>query len=319
MAASSAIDITYVPADCGSVIYGKSKAPAAFKSVGLASKLSEAGQRQVVEHEALQAPAIWQRTGFRHGGVRNEDLNVEVCTKVHDALQANLARQNATLPFQLIIGGECCMLPGIMKAFWGHYDGLGKRVALVYIDADTDLNTPSDAKSTGTLASQSMTHLIGAPSGLQSMKDFARKDGRPLCDASNTIFFGLNMSFAGNKPEHFAYLYDKQYRVIPSSAVAENPKTQAAAALEYLEDQSVDAIFVHLDVDSIDPGEFPLANMPNWTGVRFETMMEALAVLLSHTKIIGLCVAEVNPDHDPGLLMTKMLTSRIVEMSKSRI
>lgn len=126
------------------------------------------------------------------------------------------------------------------------------------------------------------------------------------------------MSFPGNKPDHFGYLYDKKYRVISSSAVAKEPEEQAEAALQYLEQQGVHAIIVHLDVDTIDPGEFPLANMPNYTGVKFEAMMKALAVLLRHKSTAALCVAEVNPDHDPGLAMTQMLSRKLAGMLGSR-
>ena len=41
--ASRSISITYVPADCGSIIPGKSKAPKAFQDVGIADKLTEDG------------------------------------------------------------------------------------------------------------------------------------------------------------------------------------------------------------------------------------------------------------------------------------
>jgi arginase len=74
--------------------------------------------------------------------------------------------------------------------------------------------------------------------------------------------FGINMSNPSNKPEHLGYLLDHGYRVISSSAVAQQPVQQATAALRFLEER-VDVIVVHLDVDSIDPRMFPLANVPN--------------------------------------------------------
>ncbi|ETN36408.1 uncharacterized protein HMPREF1541_08685 [Cyphellophora europaea CBS 101466] len=314
MAASFSVDITYVPADCGSVIFGKSKAPDAFKSVNTAAHLRSVGCDSVAEHEALSAPANWRSTTFDPGSVRNESLNVEVCNKVRDALANNLSAAPERPPFQLILGGECCMLPGILSAFWSYYASLGKRVGLVYIDADTDLHSPADASSTGNLGAQTLTHLADAPGGLKSMKEFSRPDGRPLCDASNTVLFGLNMTAPINRREHFAYLYEKHYRVVPSLSVAANPVHQATQALSYLEEQGMDIILVHLDVDAIDPGEFPLANLPNYTGVQFEEMMKALEVLMAHKKTSALSVAEVNPDHDPGLSMTRMLSDELVRI-----
>ena len=90
------------------------------------------------------------------------------------------------------------------------------------------------------------------------------------------------------------------------------PSNKAAtAALTFLEER-VDVIVVHLDVDSIDPRMFPLANVPNYTGIDFDQMMQALGVILGSEKVGGLVIAEVNPDHDPGLKMTKQLVGVIV-------
>ena len=318
MAASSSVTITYVPADCGSIIPGKSKAPQAFRDVGIVSKLKSAGL-SVSEHHALDVPARFSATTFAHGSVRNEGFNVYVCKKVSSAIEFNLMAASHTPPFQLILGGECCMLPAILNAFWLHADVQDppKRVGLVYIDADTDLSSPADPKSKGNLAGMNMTHLLQAPGGLQSMKAFARPSGEPVCDASNTVLFGINMSSAGNTPEHFTYLFDNGYKLISSAAVALDPEQRAKEALKYLEER-VDVIMVHLDVDAIDAQMFPLANIPNFTGVTFEHMMQALNVFLSSAKIGGLTVAEVNPDHDPGLHMVEQLTNELVEMLEAR-
>ena len=189
------------------------------------------------------------------------------------------------------------MLPAIRKAFWQHADlqSSPKRVGLIHIDADTDIASPSVPQSTGNLAGMNMTHLMQLPGGLESMKEFVRPSGKPVCDSTNTVLFGINMSFAGNKPEHFAYLFDNGYKLISSAAVALEPEQRAREALKYLEDR-VDVITVHLDVDSIDPKMFPLADLPNFTGVTFEQRVQALKVFLGSSKIGGLTVAEVNPD-----------------------
>ena len=42
----------------------------------------------------------------------------------------------------------------------------------------------------------------------------------------------------------------------------------------------------------------------------FEQMMRAMSIFLGS----ALTVAEVNPDHDPGLVMTARLTGELVEM-----
>ncbi|KAH8714609.1 hypothetical protein BGZ61DRAFT_449322 [Ilyonectria robusta] len=317
MATSRSISVTYVPADCGSIIPGKSKAPQAFQDVGIINKLRDAGL-SVSENHALEYPATFSASTFVPGGVRNEYVNVSVCKSVRHAISQNLD-SSVQPPFQLILGGECCMLPAILSSFWQHAGSQSppKRVGLIYIDADTDLTSPTDPSSIGTFAGMNMAHLIRLPGALKSMEQFSRPSGEPVCDASNTVFFGTNMSLPGNKPEHFAYLFDNNYKVVNSASLAREPEQRAREALKYLEDK-VDIIMVHLDVDSIDPGTFPLANVPNFTGVMFEEMMRALKVFLGSKKVKGLTVAEVNPDHDPGLDMVERLTDQVVGMLAAR-
>jgi arginase len=319
MAASRSVSITYVPADCGSIIPGKSKAPKAFQDVGIVSNLRDAGISSISEHHALKSSATFSAVTFAPGGVRNEDINISVCEDVERTISKNLSSSSDKPDFQLILGGECCMLPAILSAFWKHAESqyIPKRVGLIYIDADTDLTSPIDTASIGTFAGMNMAHLVRLPGTLPRMEQFSRSSGEAVCDATNTVFFGTNMSLPGNRPEHFKYLFDNNYKVISSSSVAKDPEQRARETLEYLQDK-VDIIMVHLDVDSIDPGTFPLANVPNFTGVEFENMMRALKVLLSSDHVAGLTVAEVNPDHDPGLSMVERLTSRIVEMLAAR-
>ncbi|KAJ3492692.1 hypothetical protein NLG97_g5209 [Lecanicillium saksenae] len=320
MAASESVSITYVPADCGSVIPGKSKAPKAFRDVGIVRKLREAGVPSVTEYHALDQPARFSPSTWEPGGARNEEINIAVCEKVRRSMEASLRAVPTGPDFQLILGGECCMLPGLVSAYWDYASAQSppKRVGLVYIDADTDLTSSIDPTSTGTFAGMTMVHLAGLSGELPKMRQFARATGEAVCDATNTVFFGTNMSSPGNKPSHFQYMFDQNYKVVSSNAVADAPKLRATEALRYLE-ENVDTIIVHLDVDSIDPGTFPLANVPNYTGVEFESMMAALGVFLSSDKTGGLVIAEANPDHDPGLDMFGKLVDAIAKMLGNRL
>ena len=126
------------------------------------------------------------------------------------------------------------------------------------------------------------------------------------------VLFGLNIDSAANKRDHLGYLFDNNFRVVTSQAVQQAPTSTAQAALRWLEGQ-VDYIVVHLDVDVIDPGQFPLCNVPNWTGLGFQECMASVKEFLKSEKVIAFSVAEVNPDHDPGLEMTERLVNEIVD------
>jgi arginase len=317
MAAPDQITIVEVPSDVGSVFAGKSRAPAAIKSTGLVSKLEEVGYT-VNQLNALPDGNIeWRQSSLGPNGVRSEEAAVAACHSVKQTIATSLRTQKpeSAFPFQLILGGECLICPAVMSAFSHHSPS--KRFGLLYIDADCDLSVPGEAGGTGNIAGMTLTHLTLRTGALDSMKTFSKPDGSGVVDSSSTVLFGLNSASPANKRDHLGYLFSENFRVITSSAIAEAPETRAKQALSWLEER-VDYILLHLDVDVIDPGEFPLGNVPNWTGVGFSETMTALRLFLKSSKIVGLIIAEVNPDHDPGLDMTRKLVHEVVEGLKER-
>jgi len=193
-----------------------------------------------------------------------------------------------------------------------------KRIGLLYVDADCDLTYPHEPSSSGNIAGMTLTHLTLRPGALQSMREFSKLDGSGVVDSSNIVLFGLNSSSPANKRDHLGYLFNENFRVITSSAVAADAVARATEALSWLEER-VDYILVHLDVDVIDSGLFPLGNIPNYTGVDFTEIMTAMRIFLASRKAIGLTIAEVNPDHDPGLRMTCRLVDEITLSMKARL
>ncbi|KAI9662607.1 MAG: hypothetical protein M1821_008774 [Bathelium mastoideum] len=309
--ASKVINIITVASDIGSIYAGKSRAPAAFQTKGLQQKLRAAGY-QVTELNALSdASAGWVASSREPNGARNEVRTVQACTQVSKTIASALDNQEPPI-FQLILAGECLYCSAILSAYWRHLDGTPKRVGLIYVDADCDLYTPTEPNSSGNIAGMTLTHLTLRDGALDSMKALCRPDGSGVVDSSNTVLFGLNIDSPANKRDHLGYLLDNNFRVVTSHSVQRAPVENAQAALHWLEER-VDYIVVHLDVDVIDPGEFPLCNVPSWTGLGFEETMAAVKIFLKSEKSIALSVAEVNPDHDPGLKMTERLVDEIVD------
>jgi arginase family enzyme len=306
------IQIINIPSDIGSIYAGKSRAPAAFKSKGLQSKLERLGS-VVKECETVPSgSAGWKKSDRSPNGARNEVTTVDACKEVKKTIN-NQLRESPD--FQLIVGGECLYCPAILSAYSQFYFAnteSEKRIGLVYMDADCDLYTPGDTNASGNIAGMTLTHMTLRDGALDSMKEFCCPHGSGVVDNDNIVLFGLNTTSEANKREHLGYLFDNNFRVVTSSAVQKAPVERAQEALCWLEER-VDYIIVHLDVDVIDPGEFPLCNVPNWTGLGFEECMAALKVFLKSEKAVALSVAEVNPDHDPGLEMTGALVDEIID------
>ncbi|KAF2110239.1 hypothetical protein BDV96DRAFT_651379 [Lophiotrema nucula] len=312
---SKVINLVNVPSDIGSIYAGKSRAPAAFADAGLQEKLKDGGF-EVNEFQAFEnaMPAGWVASTREPNGAKNETKTVEACQQVRDtvaaALKHNQKGEIERPDFQVILAGECLYCPAILSSYWGHFKG-EKRIGLIYIDADCDLYAPVEPNGSGNIAGMTLTHLTLREGALESMKTFARPDGSGVVSNDNIVLFGTNMQSGTNKREHLAYLFDNDYRVFTSQTVQRMPTETGTAALEWMEER-VDYILVHLDVDVIDPDTFPLCNVPSYTGLGFEQCMAALRVLLKSDKCVALSVAEVNPDHDPGLLMTGRLVNELV-------
>ncbi|KAF2997665.1 hypothetical protein E8E13_005764 [Curvularia kusanoi] len=313
----STVSVTHIPADCGCMIPGTSKAPEAFRAAGLITKLNRVGIA-TEEHHALGSPARYSVTDFGLGSVRNLSLNVDVCSRVYATLASSISASSEFFPpFHLVIGGEHCQLQPVLAALARSQRYSRKGIGLICINTDLDLSSPTDADSHGYFASMVTTYLLQLPGSLKEMEQYSRPDGRALCDACNMFFLGTSTSNSGNKPEHISYILDHGFEVISSKALASGPEGAARSALAYFQDE-VDAIFVHLDVDSIDARLFPLANVPSFTGIGFEEMMRAVSVLVRSQMVCGLMITEVNPDHDPELEMVTRLTDNIVEMLSKR-
>lgn len=307
--ASKTITVVNVPSDIGSLYAGKSRAPAAIQSTGLQKKLESVGY-QVKELSAFSgSSASWISSNREPNGARNETGTVEACKNVSNTISEGLKGQDRP-DFQLILAGECLYCPAILSAYWKHLDGTSKRVGMIYMDADCDLFTPKEGS--GNIAGMTLTHLTLRDGALDSMKPLSRPDGTGVIDSSNMVLYGLNINAEVNQRNHLGYLFDNNFRVVTAQSVQRSPAETAQAALRWMEEQ-VDYIVVHLDVDVIDPGTFPLCNVPNWTGLGFEETMTALKIFLKSEKTVALSLAEVNPDHDPGLKMTETLVNEIVD------
>ncbi len=94
----------------------------------------------------------------------------------------------------------------------------------------------------------------------------------------------------------------------PAPAVRADPAGQARQARAYLERRTV-AYLVHLDVDVLDTGLFPLANFPHFAGLTLDQVCVCLNEFTGGEKFGGLVITELNPDHDPDGQLIKTLVA----------
>jgi arginase len=284
------VSVLGVPTSAGSHNPGQEKAPAAWRAAGLIGELRAAG---LDVEDRGDLPAAPYRPVEPADGLRDVDRVVEVARRVGDEVAA--IRADGRLP--LVLGGDCTITLGALAGFG---DG-----GLVYFDGDADLATPerSDSAVADTMG---MTHMLGG--GSPRLAGFASRS--PLLRPGQVVLFGFDP--AELDTAEWTELVSRHLYAAPAPAVRADPAGQAGAARAYLE-RRTGAYLVHLDVDVLHTGLFPLANFPHFAGLTLEEARVCLNEFTSGEKFGGLVITEVNPDHDPDGQLVKTLVGVVAE------
>jgi len=279
------VSVVGVPTSAGSHNPGQDKAPAAWRAAGLIDDLRAAGLDVEDRGDLTAAP---YRPVEPADGLRDLERVVAVAREVAGEVAA--IRADGRLP--LVLGGDCTITLGALAGF-----GAG---GLVYFDGDADLNTPerSDSAVADTMG---MTHMLGGGS-----PRLARLGSRsPLLRPGQVVLFGFDPGELDTG--QWTELVSRHLYAAPAPAVRADPAGQARQARAYLE-RRTGAYLVHLDVDVLHTGLFPLANFPHFAGLTLDQASVCLNEFTSGEKFGGLVITEVNPDHDPDGRLLRTLS-----------
>lgn len=326
------IAITECPTGVGATFHGLSRGPDALISAGIIDKLQAMGTYTISSSRPFEPIEGSFGAPKDNIEIKDEALAVDINRKIKRRILTNLAGQDgkvsASPPLQLILGGVCTMCPAIVSALQETLEPR-RKIGIIWFDADADLSIPNETPdSTNIIAFMAFSQMTMREGALQSMKEFSapKLDGAAtivgVSNPGNTVLFGLNTTHQAVIPrDHLTYLMDNHYRVFSAKAIQQSVKAArscATQALEYLTANGCDAFVVHVDVDAIDAKEFPLGNVPSFTGTSFEQFMAALDVFITDRRVLGLNLTEMNPDRDTGLVMTRQLVAGVVESFKRR-
>jgi arginase len=274
--AGQRVSILGVPTSAGSHNPGQDKAPAAWRAAGLADGLRRAGLDVEDRGDLPAAP-------FRPVPPADGLRDIERVVTVARAVAAEVAAIRAHRRLPLILGGDCTITLGVLAGFG--------EAGLVYFDGDADLATPERSES-AVADTMGMTHMLGG--GSPRLAGLSSRD--PLLRPEQVALFGFDP--AELDTGEWTELVSRHLYAAPAPAVRADPAGQARAALAYLE-RRTDTYLVHLDVDVLHTGLFPLANFPHFAGLTLDQVSAALTAFTCSEKFGGLVITEVNPDHDP--------------------
>jgi arginase len=277
---------------------GTEKAPAALRAAGLVEKLKNIGYEVADLGDCV--PRLFA-DDEEHRRARNLPAIVAGLNdlKVH----AEVAIKSGALV--LVLGGDCAQVIGLLTGARRYY----KHLNLFWMDRDADLNTPASTPS-GRIDGMVVASIIG-----RGAPELVRFWGEtPLVREPDVLLFGLErvdppeQDFLSKSPLRYVYAADIQ------------KKGAAAAtrdALAHLHAESREFI-LHVDTDIIAQEEFPAVNVPGSGGLTFDDVRQSLREVLSQKTLLGLDVAQYNPDRDPDGSGAQKLVELLVDALAAR-
>ena len=283
------------PSSAAGFLAGGEKAPAALRAAGLLERLQGAGY-EVTDHG--DCPARLFADDEEHRRARNLK---EIVAGLNDLrLRAEVAVKSGALV--LVLGGDCAQVIGLLAGSRRYY----KHVNLLWFDRDADLNTPASTPS-GRIDGMVVAHVIGR--GAPELVRFWGES--PLVREPDVTLFGLErvdppeQEFLTRSP--MRYIYAADIRLKGGTSAAQRALASVHAdAHEFV---------LHLDTDVLANDEFPAVNVPDSVGegLRLKDARAALREFVKHKNLIGLSIAQYNPDKDPDSSAAKKLVDLLVD------
>jgi len=287
------------PSSAAAFSPGTEKAPAALRAAGLVERMQNAGF-EVTDYGDC-AP--------RHFADDDEHRRARNLTEIVAGLndlkpRAEIAVKSGALV--LVLGGECVQVIGLLTGARRYY----KHINLLWFDRDADLNTPATTPS-GRIDGMVLAHIIG-----KGAPELVRFWGEPpLVREPDVTLFGL----ARLDPPEQDFLARAPLRHVHAADIqAKGAAAAAADALNHLHADSREFV-LHLDLDVIAQEEFPAVVVPGSGGLGFDDVRSALKEIVRHKNLIGLDVAQFNPDKDANGDGAKKIVDLLVESLSTRL
>lgn len=293
------ITVIGVPTSAGAYGPGQEKAPDALRAAGLIDYLQKS---DFIVSDKMNVPGFRWQVDRENPRSMNVDQVAQVIQNVSSEVSTALREDNRVL----VLGGDCTIEIGCVLGALDKSENIG----LIYIDLDTDLNTP-ESVTDGALDWMGVAHMLNIEGSEPVLSFLGSKV--PMLGSDQICFFAC-----GNFTDFEKACIERlSIRKVGLEEVQINPADSAKQVCENWA-SGFDQILIHLDVDVLDFVDMPIAeNYRRNTGLQFDQLLSALKVFLSLPNWSVMTITEVNPDHGDAQGSTlKFFCEKLAEVMK---
>lgn len=285
------------PTSAAAMSAGHEGGPSAFRNAGLAERLASIG------YEVSDLGDDPQQV-YKPDEASPRARNLPAVVRALEALKPRVEQAVKSSALPLILSGDCSVALAVVAGARRYF----RRVGLLYMDRDADLNTPATTPS-GCVDGMVVSHLTG-----RGAAELVRFWGEPpLVREPDLALFGIGRLDPSEdevlrKSPLRSYTADEIKRV--GVGVAAN------RALERIHASGSEFV-LHFDVDVI--ADFQATNYPGSGGLTLDDVREALQIFAQQKNLAAMEVTAYNPLKDPDGSAAKVIIDLIAGALEKRL
>ena len=285
------------PTSAAAMSVGHEGAPAALRAAGLTARLREIGHDVAdLGDDPVQL--------FKPDEESPRARNLSRVIASLEALKPRVEQAVKSSALPLILSGDCSIALATVAGARRYF----RKVSLIYMDGDADLNTPATTPS-GCVDGMVVSHLTGR--GAAEMVRFWGEP--PLVREPDLALFGVARL---DPPEEQVLATSPLRRFLAADVKRMGPAAAAHAAIDRIKGNGYQFV-LHFDVDVIS--DFPATNYPGAGGLTLEEVREALLVFAQQKELAAFEVTAYNPTKDPDGSGVKIIVDLLVEALGARL
>jgi arginase len=274
------IRIIGVPMDLGASRRGVDMGPSALRVAGLQSRLKQLG-RQVEDVGNVAVPQAEEQP-YGEKKARYLDEISQTCKGLAEMVRKTLDEDMVPL----VLGGDHSIAVGTVAGAAAHFNKLGKRIGVIWLDAHGDMNTPESSPS-GNIHGMPLASIMGY--GPPELIDLAGI--KPMVEPRNVVLVGIRE--LDSKERRFAK--ESGVHVFTMRDIDERGMREVMAeALRFASDDTA-GIAVSLDMDFVDPSDAPGVGTPVRGGVTYREAHLAMEMIADSRAMVSFELVEINP------------------------